>query len=55
MMSDATNATCTNDAYAIGSTLNVTQWLNDSASAKPTDCISYTGSVYKSIVASTIS
>jgi hypothetical protein len=54
-MSDADNSTCKTDSYAIGSPFNFTQWRNDSTSTPPTECNPYTGSAYKSIVASAIS
>ena len=57
-MTESLNATCpTTDAYAIGSVFNATQaYLNNYnvTEQPPTDCTPFTGSDYKSIVATTI-
>lgn len=55
-MSEAANATCSVDAFAIGSYLNGTQLLADASltAQPPIDCTLYSGNSYSSIAATTI-
>lgn len=55
-MSEANNSTCSNDAYAIGSTFNGVQYAldQDLAAQPPTDCTPYSGDSSKVISAATI-
>lgn len=55
MMSEAKDATCRNDVYAIGSAFNTTQYQKDKVVQPPTDCTFYSGDTTKVISAETIS
>lgn len=52
LMSDADNATCATDAFAIGSAFDATQPIADQP---PSDCFPYSGSSKNDILAETIS
>lgn len=55
-MSESNNATCSNDAYAIGSTFDGVQYLidDDLSAQPPTDCTPYSGDSSNSISAAMI-